>query len=117
MDALLARFLPRFTLLARTRLTHALDVARQRNFAAMMDVVHELHTLAGEAGLLGLAPLVPLARDGEAMAKRLNGTRAEADAEALVDLLLQLATAVELVAPVEPPGEAVEPIAASSSNQ
>jgi HPt (histidine-containing phosphotransfer) domain-containing protein len=99
MDALLARFLPRFTALARTRMSQVLEIATCKNFAAMPEVAHHLHTLAGEAGLLGLTSIVPLARDGEAKAKRLGATHTEADCDELVEVLGRLAAAIELLTP------------------
>ena len=59
--------------------------------------MRELHTLAGEAGLLGLVEVVPLARDGELKAKQLHLTGTEADAEALLAALRELETTIERI--------------------
>jgi len=60
--------------------------------------VRELHSLAGEAGLLGLHQVIPIARDGEQKAKRLRTSRADADAEALIAALRQLDQIIEAIA-------------------
>ncbi len=97
MDELLARFLPRFTAQARTRLAHAVAAVTRRDFGAIEKVAHELHTLAGEAGLLGLIAIVPIARDGEIMARQLCATQTDEDAPSLIAILDRLAAAVERV--------------------
>ena len=98
MDDLYARFLPQFVALARTRLAQAISTAGARDAAAVTTTVRELHTLAGEAGLLGLRELVPLARDCEQKAKQLLTSRADADVEVLVVALRQLVGRIEEVA-------------------
>jgi HPt (histidine-containing phosphotransfer) domain-containing protein len=98
MDDLLATFLPRFAELARTRLTRSIEIATQRDHGATASIARELHAVAGEAGLLGLASIVPLARASEEHAKRLRATRTDADAETLVASLTELRRAIELVA-------------------
>lgn len=98
MDDLLASFLPRFTALAKTRLARSLEVAMQRDHAGTAAIARDLHAVAGEAGLLGLASIVPLARASEEAAKRLRASRAEADADALVASLTELQQAIESVA-------------------
>jgi HPt (histidine-containing phosphotransfer) domain-containing protein len=97
MDELYAKFLPQFVTLARSRLALAISTAGVRDDAAVTKTVRELHTLAGEAGLLGLRQVVPLARDCEQKAKQLHSSRADADAETLVAALRQLAGVIEEV--------------------
>jgi len=97
MDELYAKFLPQFVALAHTRLTLAISTAGLRDDAAATKTVRELHTLAGEAGLLGLRDVVPLARECEQKAKQLQTSRAEADVEKLVVALRQLARVIEEV--------------------
>jgi len=95
MDDLHSKFLPQFVVLARSRVALALKVTIERDHAAAPKVVRELHTLAGEAGLLGLHDVVPLARDSEQKAKDLHRTRADADADMLVAALQQLERVID----------------------
>ena len=62
---------------ARPRVAMAITVATQRDHAALPTLVRELHALAGEAGLLGLHDVVPLARDCELKAKALQASRGD----------------------------------------
>jgi HPt (histidine-containing phosphotransfer) domain-containing protein len=102
MDDLYAKFLPMFVTLARSRMAVAITAATQRDHAALPTIVRELHTLAGEAGLLGLGDVVPLARDSELKAKALLASRAAADAELLVAALRQLERVIESIAAAGP---------------
>lgn len=97
MDDLNAKFMPQFLELARSRVTTAINAAVARDHRAATTIARNLHTLAGEAGLLGLHDLVPLARDGEQKAKSLGASRTDADAERLLDALRQLERAVESI--------------------
>jgi len=109
MEELYAKFLPQFVELARERLQRAAAVARtvaQQDEATLTAVVRDLHAIAGEAGLLGMVLLVPLARSAEDHAKRLRDRHAEADATALLGALKELEQAVEVVSAGFPPKEA-----------
>jgi len=97
MDDLNAKFLPQFLALARSRLAAAINAAVARDYLATTTIARNLHTLAGEAGLLGLHDVVPLARDGEQKAKSLGASRTDADAELLLDALRQLERAIESI--------------------
>jgi HPt (histidine-containing phosphotransfer) domain-containing protein len=90
-----AKFLPQFVTLARSRVAVALAAVMQRDHEATTTTVRELHSLAGEAGLLGLNEVIPLARDSEHKAKRLLVTQADADADALVAALRELDLIIE----------------------
>jgi HPt (histidine-containing phosphotransfer) domain-containing protein len=90
MEDLHAKFLPQFVKLARSRVAMAVKALAERDHAATPKIVRELHTLAGEAGLLGLHDVVPLAREGEHKAKALHMSRDDADADALAAALHQL---------------------------
>lgn len=94
VDDMQARFLPRFMALAAERLRRALEVARGRRHQESLAVAGELHAMAGEAGLLGLAPVLAAARAAEGAAKRLAASRADADAERLAEALIALEGAV-----------------------
>ena len=62
MKDLLAEFLPRFAASASERLGRARALVAERRLDA---VGRELHTLAGEAAVLGLRSVAELARRGE----------------------------------------------------
>lgn len=105
MDELHAKFLPQFAALARTRVEKALAAVQRRDFAAVPGVLRDVHALAGEAGLLGLERIVPLARETEKHAKQFYATRGDDVAAALVETLGQLQRAIELVGPATGPEE------------
>jgi chemotaxis protein histidine kinase CheA len=98
MDDLLAKFLPQFLAHTRTRVATAIASTAQRDRAAVAKTINELHTVAGEAGLLGLTDVFPLVRDCEQKAKRLRETSAESDVEVLLAALQHLEQVIEGVA-------------------
>jgi HPt (histidine-containing phosphotransfer) domain-containing protein len=87
MEDLYAKFLPQFVTLARKRITSSITAATQRDEANTKTIVRELHTLAGEAGLLGLSKVVPLARECEQKARLVH---TQVDFDALVAVLREL---------------------------
>lgn len=93
MEELHAAFLPRFLEIARTRVTRALAAVAEGGDATT--VVRDLHALAGEAGLLGLSDLLPLARDGEDKARGVLAARNDQTMTALKGALEELAKAIE----------------------
>jgi HPt (histidine-containing phosphotransfer) domain-containing protein len=93
-----ATFMHRFTSLARIRVTHALDATGRRDPTALATVVRDMHSLAGEAGLLGLAEVVPLARSGEDRARKLAGAPSAEAAEEMLVVLRELEAVVERLA-------------------
>jgi HPt (histidine-containing phosphotransfer) domain-containing protein len=97
-DDIEATFVPRFAALARTRLASALDATTRRDAAALAVVIRDMHSIAGEAGLLGLREVVPLARDGEARAKKLCAEPGDQQAAAMTETLHALQSAVEAIA-------------------
>src|SRR5678815_1403941 len=97
MDDLHAKFMPQFLELARSRVAAALKAATARDHLAATTTARNLHTLAGEAGLLGLHDVVPLAREGEQKAESLGASRSDADAELLVDALHRLEQVIESI--------------------
>lgn len=94
MDELVAKFLPRFAALARQRLQQAMQDARDRRRDRAPAVAHDLHALAGEAGLLGLENVIGIARSAEAAARQFGGSGTESDAIAFVSSLKNLEQAV-----------------------
>jgi HPt (histidine-containing phosphotransfer) domain-containing protein len=97
MDDLLSRFLPQFVKLARERIEAVITAAKQRDGELVKKAVRELHTLVGEAGLLGLSQVAGFARECENKAKQLQATHGEADAVGLIDALAELSRMIETV--------------------
>jgi HPt (histidine-containing phosphotransfer) domain-containing protein len=77
MTDLVARFLPRFAALARERAARALAVAANADTAQAETVVRDMHSVAGEAGMLGLQDVLRAARDAESAAKRFHADPAQ----------------------------------------
>src|SRR2546428_518183 len=102
-DDLAARFLPQFVALARSRLETALAAMAQRDHGATRTTAIEMHSLVGEAAVLGLPRGVPLAREVEQKARRLPTSHADADAEALVAALRQLDRIIASISGAPPP--------------
>jgi HPt (histidine-containing phosphotransfer) domain-containing protein len=94
-DDLVARFLPQFLSLARARVASMIARVAGGNHAEIQKIMRELHTLVGEAGLLGLGDIVSVVRDCEKKAKELHVSRTEQNTEALVAALRQLERVVE----------------------
>jgi HPt (histidine-containing phosphotransfer) domain-containing protein len=94
MDELTAKFLPRFATLARDRLKQAREAATGRLYDKGRLIVHDLHAMAGEAGLLGLGAVVTAARSAEDAARRFGQTSSESDALKLLECLEPLERAV-----------------------
>ena len=95
MDDLAARFLPQFLKLARSRLEQVREAAEDRGPAALATAAGGLHTLAGEAGLLGFHEVVPLARDCELKIKSLQAGQVDGEVEQLLAALGQLERVIE----------------------
>ncbi len=70
MTDLVARFLPRFAALARERVARAMAVASSADVAQAPAVARDMHSVAGEAGMLGLQDVLQAAREAEGAAKR-----------------------------------------------
>jgi HPt (histidine-containing phosphotransfer) domain-containing protein len=98
MADLHAKFLPQFVTLARSRIATGVEAATRRDPAMITTTMRELHSLAGEAGLLGLDQVIPLARECEQKAKLLHQHRGDADVEPLVAALRRLESAIDSLA-------------------
>lgn len=95
MDDVKAKFLPRFCTLAKDRIRTGQKVASvaPRGEEAL-HLARELHSLAGEAGLLGFSELLSLARAAEEAATELHSRRNEERQKALETALAKLLEAV-----------------------
>ena len=96
-DDFLARFMPKFTAIARQRITKSIELANQRSPEHVPAIMRELHAIAGEAGLLGLGTIVILARSGEEHAKRMRATQSVEDADVLLTTLTELEGAIDKI--------------------
>jgi hypothetical protein len=66
----LTRFLPRFAALAHDRIARGMAVASACDQAGAASVVGDMHSLAGEAGMLGLEDVLRAALAAESAARR-----------------------------------------------
>lgn len=96
IEDLQAKFLPQFVTSARERVSRALELVERRDLGSLHGVARELHSIAGESGLLGLGSLLPLARSGEELARRTHSSQSEEDALELASALRELARSIEL---------------------
>jgi chemotaxis protein histidine kinase CheA len=101
MEDLHARFLPQFVTLARSRIAAGIDGAHRRDLAVIATTMREMHSLVGEAGLLGIDHVIPLARECEQKARLLHGSKADADVEPLVAALRRLERVIDSIDTVE----------------
>jgi HPt (histidine-containing phosphotransfer) domain-containing protein len=104
-EDLWARFGARFIDTARTRLSRVSPVVDAGSREGLANVVHEMHSLAGEASMLGVAPIAELARRVEVAAKKWGGATDE-------DAAVRAACATALGRL----GEALEKLAASEGH-
>lgn len=74
IDELRARYLPRFVATAQRRLAAAMEAVTPAGAGAPQVARSELHTLAGEAGILGLTAIATQAQAAEADAVRWRDT-------------------------------------------
>jgi HPt (histidine-containing phosphotransfer) domain-containing protein len=97
VDDIKRRFLPRFAALAKERIRVGLDVAASLEGDQALVLARELHSMAGEAGLLGFTELLSLARVAEVAATQLHASRVPSKRTALQQALLDLQFAVVTV--------------------
>jgi HPt (histidine-containing phosphotransfer) domain-containing protein len=104
MDELYAKFVPQFIQLARERMQRAYATAARPDHAGLVTAMRDLHGIAGEGGLLGLAHIVPLARNAEEHAKEIRD--AGADPSAFLGALDELRAEIDKIAATIKPKEA-----------
>jgi two-component system chemotaxis sensor kinase CheA/two-component system sensor histidine kinase and response regulator WspE len=99
MEEIRRRFLPRFAEAARERIARGSEIASspQRGGQEALQLARELHSLAGEAGLLGFTSVIKLARTAEEAATELHAARSDIKATALTNALKELTTAIEFI--------------------
>jgi HPt (histidine-containing phosphotransfer) domain-containing protein len=98
-DDLQSAFVPRFVKSARTRLMRALADTRNHVHAETPRTVADLHTIAGDAGLLGLPKLAELARSCEDAARNAQHSCEDAELDHLADMLGELSDSIDLLSP------------------
>jgi HPt (histidine-containing phosphotransfer) domain-containing protein len=94
-----AAFVPRFAKSARVRLSRALADTRNHVHAETPRTVADLHTIAGDAGLLGLRQIAELARSCEDAARSAQKSCDDAALDHLADMLGELSDSIELLSP------------------
>jgi HPt (histidine-containing phosphotransfer) domain-containing protein len=72
IDEIREKFLPRFLDSARSRLRHA-AAAISEGAQAAPAIAADLHTIAGEASIMGLAELAEIARESERAVRQVGG--------------------------------------------
>ena len=72
IDDIRAKFLPRFVSTARQRLEHASQLIADGATAAP-SIAADLHTIAGEASIMGLHDVAEMAREGERAVRIVGG--------------------------------------------
>ncbi len=92
-----ASFVPRFVKSARTRLERALTESRNRSHLETPRTVADLHTIAGDAGLLGLSKIAALARACEDAAREAHKSCDDSALDHLHDMLVELSDTIELL--------------------
>ena len=95
MGDLLARFLPQFLAHARPHLAAVIGWITRRDPAERATIERRIHTLAGDACLLGLTEVCSLGLDCERRIKRLVADSSEIDIEQVVAALRQLEQLIE----------------------
>jgi HPt (histidine-containing phosphotransfer) domain-containing protein len=99
MDDIQAQFFPRFSKLAKERLTRGLEVTGESRHAEAAQLAREMHAIAGEAGLLGFDAVCAAARGAEDLAAKFAATRDDADRAALDTALRRVVSAIEEITP------------------
>jgi len=95
IDDIREKFLPRFLASARERLARAARLVAEGDTAAP-SIASDLHTIAGEASIMGLHEIAAMARDAERAARVVGGID---DAHILV-AVDRLARQLDELAPV-----------------
>jgi CheY-like chemotaxis protein/HPt (histidine-containing phosphotransfer) domain-containing protein len=113
LEELRARFRNRFIDTARDRIRRCLTMLSESGRA--MDLASELHSLAGEAAMLGLDSISATARSGEEAARQWNAASTAAQV-ACARAVRTLRQEVEAFAAEPPAGEAASPDARTPSS-
>jgi HPt (histidine-containing phosphotransfer) domain-containing protein len=98
IDDIRAKFLPRFVATARQRLEHASKLIADGATAAPT-IAADLHTIAGEASIMGLHDVAALAREGEQAVRIVGGV----DDASIVMALYKLWRRLDELAPQRRP--------------
>lgn len=84
------KFFPRFAKSAKERIAEGFRTAKNVEGDGALHLARHMHSLAGEAGLLGLGDLVVIARAAEEAATQLHADTSEARRDGLVAALTEL---------------------------
>jgi HPt (histidine-containing phosphotransfer) domain-containing protein len=102
MDELVAKFLPQFVALARSRMAKVNTWMVRRDSTDKKSALREIHSIKGDAGMLELTEVATFARVCEEKVKLLHADSADTDiAHVAVDLheLLRLIENLEVPQP------------------
>jgi HPt (histidine-containing phosphotransfer) domain-containing protein len=94
IDEIRAKFLPRFVAAARQRLERATKMVASGHHDGSV-IAAELHTIAGEASIMGLAEIAAMARQGEQSVRQSSGV----DDAAMLRTLEQLSRGIDALEP------------------
>ncbi|MBS2013310.1 MAG: Hpt domain-containing protein [Deltaproteobacteria bacterium] len=98
MDDIRQRFVPRFAELARGRIARGVEITKTKlRGQEALQLARELHSLAGEAGLLGFSSIIRLARQAEEAATELHAERSPERCDALGRALDELSIAIDVI--------------------
>lgn len=99
IDELLAHFVPQFLATAHQRIERVRAILVARDRGALLGASREMHALVGEASLLGLGEVIPVASNAERATQHLIDSYSE-EALAAVGLALDgLENTLVLVTP------------------
>ncbi|MBK8215294.1 MAG: Hpt domain-containing protein [Myxococcales bacterium] len=88
------KFFPRFAKSARERVALGMQTANATEGDGALQLARHMHSLAGEAGLLGLGDLVVIARAAEEAATQLHADATQGRREGLLAALGELESAI-----------------------
>lgn len=89
------KFFPRFAKSAKERIADGHRTAQHVEGDGALHLARHMHSLAGEAGLLGLGDLVVIARVAEEAATQLHADGSDARRDGLVAALTELEAALQ----------------------
>lgn len=88
------KFFPRFAKSAKERILEGVRTAKHLEGDGALLLARQMHSLAGEAGLLGLGDLVVIARAAEEAATQLHADPTDSRREGVVAALSELESAL-----------------------
>jgi HPt (histidine-containing phosphotransfer) domain-containing protein len=103
MDELVAKFLPQFKVLARSRMAKVNSWMARRDQTDKKATLREIHSIKGDAGMLELKEVASFARDCEEKVKLLHADSPDADIAPVAADLHELERLIESLEVPSPP--------------